>query len=148
MARHVFFSFHYQRDVFRVNQIRSITNVIPESAAGFRDASLWEEAKRKGDDAIKRMIDTALYGTSVTVVCIGAATAGRKYINYEIRESIARGNGILGLRINNLVGHDRMQDPQGDIPNLLTQINAPIYLYTGHNDLSGWIERAAIMAGR
>ena len=27
MARRVFFSFHYQRDIWRVNQIRSIPNV-------------------------------------------------------------------------------------------------------------------------
>ncbi len=27
MARRVFFSFHYQRDIFRVNQIRKITQI-------------------------------------------------------------------------------------------------------------------------
>ena len=148
MARRVFFSFHYQRDVFRVNQIRSIPNIIPEAAAGFRDASLWEECKRKDDAVIRRMIDQALLGTSVTVVCIGAATAGRKFINYEIRESIARGNGVLGLRINNLIGHDKRSDPQGEVPALLTQNGLPVYIYTNKDDLAGWIERAAIMAGR
>jgi hypothetical protein len=54
MARQVFFSFHYQRDVWRVNQIRNIPNVIGYAAAGFQDASLWEEAKRKGDAEIKK----------------------------------------------------------------------------------------------
>ena len=49
MARRVFFSFHYQRDVWRVNQIRSIPNVAGCAAAGFQDASIWEEAKRKGE---------------------------------------------------------------------------------------------------
>ena len=41
MARRVFFSFHYQRDIWRVNQIRSIPNVTGCSAAGFQDASIW-----------------------------------------------------------------------------------------------------------
>ena len=92
MARRVFFSFHYQRDVFRVNQIRSIPNVVGCAAAGFQDASLWEEAKKKGEAAIKKLIDDGLKNTSVTVVCIGARTAGRKYINYEIQKSIDRGH--------------------------------------------------------
>ncbi len=148
MARHVFFSFHYQRDVFRVNQIRNLPNIIGESAAGFRDDSLWEESKRKGDAVIKRLIDSGLNGTSVTVVCIGAATAGRKYINYEIDQSIARGNGVLGLRIHNLVGSNRLQDNPGNTPSRLTNVGAPIYTYTSNNDLAGWIERAAILAGR
>lgn len=148
MPRRVFFSFHYQRDVFRVNQIRSITNIIPTAAAGFHDASLWEEAKRKDDAVIKRMIDNGLMNTSVTVVCIGAATAGRKYINYEIRRSIERGNGILGIHISNLFGHDRKQDPWGNVPALLTQNNYPVYIYTRKDDLAGWVERAALMARR
>jgi hypothetical protein len=77
MARHVFFSFHYQQDIFRVNQIRNLPEIIEESAAGFKDKSLWEESKQKGDAAIKKLIDAGLTGTSVTVVCIGSATAGQ-----------------------------------------------------------------------
>ena len=48
MARTVFFSFHYQRDIWRVNQVRNIPNITGVAAAGFKDASLWEEAKKKG----------------------------------------------------------------------------------------------------
>lgn len=78
MARRVFFSFHYQRDIWRVNQIRNVPEVVGTAAAGFAGASLWEEAKKKGDETIKRMIREALKNTSVTVVCIGQKTAGRK----------------------------------------------------------------------
>ena len=102
MARHVFFSFHYQRDIVRVNQIRNLPEIVDESAAGFKDSSLWEEAKKKSDDAVKKLIDDGLIGTSVTVVCIGNKTAGRKFINYEIQKSIDRGNGILGVQIHHL----------------------------------------------
>jgi hypothetical protein len=91
MPRRVFFSFHYQRDVWRVNQIRNLHEIVGTAAAGFHDASLWEEAKRKGDATIKRMIDDALYNTSVTVIFIGNQTAGRTYINYEIQKSLDRG---------------------------------------------------------
>jgi len=78
MARSVFFSFHYQRDIVRVNQIRNLPEVVDKAAAGFKDSSLWEEAKKKSDEAVKKLIDDGLHGTSVTVVCIGAQTAGRK----------------------------------------------------------------------
>ena len=64
MARRVFFSFHYQRDIWRVNQIRNIPNVTGTAAAGFQDASLWEEAKIKGDASVKKLIDEGLMNTS------------------------------------------------------------------------------------
>jgi hypothetical protein len=140
--RHVFFSFHYQRDIFRVNQIRGIPNIIGEAAAGFRDASLWEEAKRKGDSTIKAMIDNALRGTTVTVVCIGYQTAGRRYIDYEINESIRRGNGVIGVHINHLIGHTKTSDPPGAIPQLLLRNALPVYTYQNAESLARWIENA------
>ena len=148
MARRVFFSFHYQRDVWRVNQIRNIGEVVGSSAAGFHDASLWEEAKRKGDYAIKALINEGLNNTSVTVVCIGAQSAGRQYINYEISQSIARGNGLLGVRINGLKGKDGLLDGAGTIPSDLVIAGAPIYTYADHASLGRWIEAAAKKAGK
>lgn len=148
MARRVFFSFHYDRDIWRLNQIRNIGEIVGTSAAGFHDASLWEEAKTKGDQAIKALIDEALKNTSVTVVCIGAATAGRKYIDYEISQSIARGNGILGVRINHLKNKDGATDSAGAVPKLLSDAGAPVYTYVDHATLKKWIEDAAAKAGR
>jgi hypothetical protein len=66
MARRVFFSFHYQNDVWRANQVRNSHIVDGTAAAGFQDGSLWEEAKKKGDAAIKKLIDDGLSGTTVT----------------------------------------------------------------------------------
>lgn len=148
MARHVFFSFHYQQDIFRVNQIRNLPEIIDEAAAGFKDKSLWEESKKKGDVAIKKLIDDGLLGTSVTVVCIGSATAGRKYINYEIEQSIARGNGILGLQIHHLKSVDGTTGVAGATPALLTKNGYKIYKYTTHADLKKWIDDAAADAGK
>ena len=48
MARRVFFSFHYERDIWRVNVVRNSWLTKGREAAGFWDASLWEEAKKKG----------------------------------------------------------------------------------------------------
>ncbi len=62
MARRVFFSCHYKY-VWKVNQIRSMPNIIGTAAAGFQDASLWEASKKKGESVIKGMIDKALINT-------------------------------------------------------------------------------------
>lgn len=144
--RHVFFSFHYQRDIWRANVVRNSGAVIGEAAAGFRDASLWEEAKRKGDATIKKMIDGALEGTSVTVVLIGAETANRKYVDYEIEKSIERGNGLLGLRIHNIKDRTGYVDYAGAIPARLSAGGYPTYTWTDCEDFAKWVEEAHLAA--
>lgn len=148
MARRVFFSFHYQRDIWRINQIRNLHEIVGCAAAGFQDASLWEEAKKKGDAEIKKMIDGALERTTVTVVFIGAKTAGRKFINYEIEKSIARGNGLVGIQIHHLKDKDGNTDTPGDTPALLTKHGVPVYKYVDGDKLAARIEEAAKKAGK
>lgn len=142
MSRRTFFSFHYQRDIWRVNQVRLGAEFISAAAAGFVDASLWEKAKTTGDSTIKKMIRDGLEYTSVTVVCIGAASARRTYINYEIEQSLERGNALLGLRINHLKDNDGRVDPEGEIPTLLQRNDVPIYRYTTARALGQLIEQA------
>ena len=113
MARKVFFSFHYERDIWRTNVVRNSGIVEGSSAAGFHDASLWEEAKKKGDADVKKLIDKGLAGTSVTVVLIGAETASRKFVDYEIEQSIACGNGLLGIYISGIKDQKGNTDTQG-----------------------------------
>lgn len=148
MARRVFFSFHYQRDIWRINQIRSIPNITGCAAAGFQDASLWEEAKKKGDAAIKKMIDGALYNTTVTVVFIGNQTANRKYVNYEIEQSIDRGNGVVGIQIHHLEDHNQKVDEPGSTPKLLLDKGFKVYKYVNYEKLANRIEEAAKLAGK
>ena len=112
-----------------MNQIRNLPEIVDASAAGFKDSSLWEEAKKKSDDAVKKLIDDGLIGTTVTLVCIGNTTAGRKFINYEIQKSIDRGNGILGVQIHHLKNFAGEVDTVGETPSLLTKNNYPIYKY-------------------
>jgi len=148
MTRRVFFSFHYQRDIWRVNQIRNLPEVIGTSAAGFQDASLWEKAKLEGDAAIKRMIDNALVGTSVTVVCVGNQTANRKYVNYEIIKSLEVANGLVAVQIHHLKDQYGHLDFPGPIPQRITLHGFKVYQYINSNYLSYWIEEAARIAGR
>jgi len=102
MARRVFFSFHYDNDIWRANQVRNANVVAGSDVAGFFDHSEYEEAKKKGKEGIERMINGNLKNTSVTVVLIGEHTAERPWVRYEIKQSIAQNNGLLGIYIHHL----------------------------------------------
>jgi hypothetical protein len=95
MARRVFFSFHYDRDVWRANQVRNANVVLGTDTAGFFDHSEYLKAKAQGDDAIRRMILGHLNNTSVTVVLIGTLTWTRPWVQFEIKESLGGGTVCL-----------------------------------------------------
>lgn len=141
MARKVFFSFHYERDIWRTNVVRNSGVVEGSAAAGFYDASLWEKAKKQGDAEVKRLIDNGLIGSSVTVVLIGAETHKRKFINYEIDQSIARGNGLLGIYIGGIKDQNGSADSQGPAPSRLINAGAACH-YWDRNRFGEWIEEA------
>jgi hypothetical protein len=141
MARRVFFSFHYQRDLWRVNVVRNSGAIEGIAAGGFHDALLWEETRRKGDVVVKQLIDSVLDSTTVTVVLIGAETANRKYVSYEIEQSAAQGNGILGIRINNIKDKDGRTDLPGPVPAALIRIGATVYTWE-YGKLGDWVDKA------
>lgn len=162
MARRVFFSFHYENDIWRANQVRNSWLTKDREAAGFWDGSLWEEAKKKGEDAIKRMIDRGMEGTSVTAVLIGSETNGRKYIKYEIDRSLERGSGLLGIYIHRLGDQGGFADSKGENPfsNLVIREGGKETLLSqlfstydweaddGYENFGDWVEKAARDAGR
>lgn len=108
MAKRVFFSFHYQDVIdFRANVVRNhwVTKKDRE-AAGFFDASIWEDAKKESDLAIKRLINKGLDNTSVTTVLVGSETYNRRWVSYEIMKSMQKGNKIIAIHINCIKGKD------------------------------------------
>jgi hypothetical protein len=142
MARRVFFSFHYQDDIFRVNVVRKSGVVLGTAAAGFQDASLWEKAKKKGTPVVKRLIDQGLERTSVTCVLIGQKTANRRYVTYEIEQSVKKGNGLLGIHINGIKDiQGETHFWRGEVPAALEKYNAPIYDWN-QNSFGEWVEKA------
>jgi len=146
MARRVFFSFKYH-DVSRAMVVRNSWVTQGREAAGFIDAADFEKVKKQGDAAIKRWIDNQLHGTSVTVVLVGAKTCSSRWVKYEIEQSIARGNGLLGIDVSKIKGIDgTTTDRCGQIPK-----GYEFYLWNnheGHKNIGKWIEQAAKAAGR
>ena len=112
MARTVFFSFHYQRDVMRVQIVKNhYVTKGNYTAAGFFDGSLEEKAKKEGDDAVKRLIDAGLAGSTVTCVLIGKETYTRRWVYYEIFKSVELGMGVFGIRIHQIPDARRASEP-------------------------------------
>jgi len=103
MARSVYFSFHYE-DVssFRANVVRNSWVAQRHGGESFIDKSIWEEAQQKGPRALKRLINSALQGTSVTVILVGSGTHQRRWVRYEIVKSFTEGKGILPIYINRI----------------------------------------------
>jgi hypothetical protein len=144
-GRRTFFSFHYEQDIWRATNVRNAEKVDATAAAGWDDASLWEEAKRKGKTDIERLIDAGLKGSSVTAVLIGADTASRPWVLYEIEKSIERGNGLLGVRIHGIKDQDGKRSHRGSVPKALS--GYPIYDWN-RSSFGRWVEHAAISADK
>jgi antiphage defense system Thoeris ThsB-like protein len=171
MARRVFFSFHHQKDSWRVAQVRNSWLAQKGESNKFMDAAAWEEVKRKGDAAVKAWIDQELNGTGVTVVLIGQETASRPFVRYEIEESFRKKNGLLGIHIHAIRNSDKKKSRKGRNPldDFTASVGHPwlaIFGYKtekryseifetfdwvkddGRKNMGYWIEEAARRAGR
>ncbi len=162
MARQTFFSFRYKKDNWRAGIVRNSWVTQDRKASGFFDSAEWEEVKKKNDSAIEKWIDRQLNGTSVTVVLIGSDTAGKKWINYEIKASHKKGNGLLGIYVHQLKDKDGRTTSKGRNPFddwYVTRDGKKIYFSSmyktydwknddGYSNMGDWIESAARDAGK
>ena len=147
MARKVFFSFHYEADVWRAGPVRNSWVTKPDrEEAGFWDSASWEEAKKKGKEAVERWIDRQMEGTSVTVVLIGSETANRPYVQYEINKSWEKKNGLIGVYIHNLKDRNGFTSSKGEDPfKKLEYTGIQTYDWindNGYEKLGDWVEAA------
>lgn len=113
MARKAFFSFHYKPDNWRASQVRQMGVIEGNQAVSDNN---WEEVTKGGDPAIEKWIDAQMLGRSCAVVLIGSATAGRKWINYEISTAWNKGKGVLGIHVHNLKDRSQTQSSKGSNP--------------------------------
>ena len=111
--RKVFYSFHFSNDFWRVQEIRNMGAIDGNKPVS---ANEWEEVKRKGDDNIKKWINSAMNYRSCVVVLAGHYTANRKWINYEIEHAWKEGKGIVVVYIHGLKDMNGEQDTMGSNP--------------------------------
>ncbi len=111
--RRAFFSFHYKLDRSRAARVRNMGVVEGNAPASDSD---WESITKGGDTAIQKWIDDQLKGKSCVIVLIGRNTAGRKWINYEIKAGWESKKAVLGVYIHNLRDRDGNLSKKGANP--------------------------------
>lgn len=158
MVRQVFYSFHHNADYWRASQIRFMAAVEGNTPVSDNE---WEAITKNGSTAIRKWIDEQMDGKSCTIVLIGANTAGRLWIHYEIEKSWNEGRGLLGINIHGIkdehgnpsfLGKNPFEDfimekSTTRLSNIVRVYNPPYYYstnvchYIGQN-LKTWVEEA------
>jgi hypothetical protein len=110
VAKSVFYSFHYERDVHRVQLVRNINALEGQPILNAQD---WEEVRRKSDAGIEDWIHRQMIYTKAVIVLIGAKTASRPWVLYEIEKAWRDKRPLLGVRIHGLSSFG-----QSDVPGL------------------------------
>ncbi|MBP0622874.1 TIR domain-containing protein [Cupriavidus consociatus] len=153
IKRKVFYSFHFDNDVFRVQQIRNMGVIEGDEPV---QPNTWEEIKRK-PSGVERWIDDNLQGKSCLIVLVGSETANRPWVKYEIKRAWELSKAIFGINIHNLKCPKAGTCSKGRNPFdgiTFKKANGQIYVPTvyepsstdAYNDIkqkiSGWIEAA------
>ena len=129
MTRRIFFSFHVESDLARVNQLRAHLLAADLHQVGFFDPQEYEALLRARKPTIGRVIRERLVGTCVTLVLIGSETASRPFVHLAIEESIANRNGLLGIRIHDIEGPDGATAHCGPEPIVPNEVLFPTYTW-------------------
>lgn len=200
MPRRTFFSFHYVPDIWRAWNVRNswVVRQDDQQPRGFFDASVFEATKKEGDENLKRFLREGLSNSSVTCVLAGTSTWERRWVRYEIAQSVRKRNGLLTVFIHGVENNKKELSTKGADPlaqmglyrtdrgllfaewkdgkwvaykdyqstvdegdlwfpapasNTVIQLSNHCLSYdfaaqNGRNNIGGWIETAAGMAGR
>ena len=137
MQRRIFVSFVYED----AQQARGFT-LLPYNRNvdfDFVERHLLTPAESQNPDYIRSRIREELNGTSVTVVLIGKTTARSNWIDFEIRESLARGNGVIGIKLKGC--------ENAEVPRALEENGCRVINWEPQS-FSEEIEGTALIAGR
>lgn len=137
MGRRIFISFQHD-DILQAKGF-NLLRWNPNVPIDFVGRHLLSPVGSQDPTYIRSKIREMLHGTSVTVVLIGEKTAQSEWVDFEIRESLARGNGVLGIRLKDA--------GNADIPRALIEAGAKVIDWNA-DVFADEIERAALIAGR
>jgi MTH538 TIR-like domain (DUF1863) len=113
MAHKCFLSFHYRPDNWRVQKVKQMGAIEGQAVL---DSNGWETVKRGGDVAIQKWIDDHMKNRECLVVLVGEKTAGRRWVNYEIKTAWGKGMGVLAIHIHNIEDRHGIQAKKGGNP--------------------------------
>ena len=110
MSRKVFVSYSHRLDQEAAEEFRRLFS---DERDVFIDKSIRHDIGELQKETIKTRLRELIADSSVTVVLLGAETGGRWWIDWEIYNSLRKGegknrNGLLGVRIK----HKQHWDPE------------------------------------
>ncbi|TCN28164.1 TIR-like protein DUF1863 [Kribbella orskensis] len=113
MAKSAFFSFYYQRDNWRVQQVMKMGAVEGQPLLNSQD---WETVEKQGPKAVENWIEKQMKYKSAVVVLVGAQTAKRPWVKYEITKAWNERRPLVGIRIHGLADVNSKTDFLGPNP--------------------------------
>jgi hypothetical protein len=128
----VFISF-VSEDINDVNLLRGQAKN-ESSDIEFNDWSLREPFDSKRAEYIKRGIKDRIERSSVTLVYVSEHTADSKWVDWEIRESVRMGKGVIAVH--------KGEQPPHKVPNALKELKIPIIPWT-QKGMAAAIEKAS-----
>ena len=96
--RQVFYSFCFDDDVMRVQQVRNMGPVDGDEPVSPNE---WERLQR-ATGSVKKWIDDNMAYRSCVIVLVGRRTAERTWVKYEIEKAWNEGKGLFGICSHNL----------------------------------------------
>lgn len=113
MAKSVFYSFHYTRDVHRVQLVQNIGAL---EGQPLLNAQEWEKVREQGKAAIQKWIDSQMKYKKAVIVLVGKETWNREWVQYEIQKAWDECKPLLGIRIHGLSSLGNGADTEGKNP--------------------------------
>lgn len=103
MTQSIFFSFQYNPDNWRVQQVMNMGAVSGGSAFSPQD---WESVRFRTDAAIEQWIHRQMNYTKAVIVLVGATTSQSRWVKHEIIKAWNDKRPLLGVRIHGLRDKD------------------------------------------
>jgi hypothetical protein len=128
----VFISF-VSEDINDVNLLRGQAKN-ESSDIEFNDWSLREPFDSKRAEYIKKGVKDRIERSSVTLVYVSEDTADSKWVDWEIRESVRMGKGVIAVH--------KGESPPQKVPNALKELKIPIIPWT-QKGMGAAIEKAS-----
>jgi hypothetical protein len=113
MSQSVFFSFQYDPDNWRVQQVMNMGAITGGSVFSPQD---WEAVRYKTDAAIEKWINEQMNYTKAVIVLVGATTSKSRWVKHEIIKAWNDKRPLLGIRIHGLLDKDGYTAPSGSNP--------------------------------
>lgn len=109
----VFYSFHYKKDCWRVQELRNMGAIDGSNSVAAQE---WESVRYKTESSIRNWIDTQMNYKRAVVVLIGEETADRDWVKYEIERAWSLRKPLLGIEIHGLKDQHGHESKKGANP--------------------------------